>query len=141
MSEISIPVAPATGRSATFIGKIVKYRHYYALLLPALAIFLLFRYIPMAGIVIAFKKYNLVDGLFGSPWVGLTYFERLFTSPQFYRVLKNTIVISLLKVLIGFPGPILFALMLNEIANLRGKKIFRPSATCPISSPGWWWAA
>ena len=91
------------------LGRILKYRHYYALLLPALAIFLLFRYIPMAGIVIAFKKYNLVDGLFGSPWVGFTYFERLFTSPQFYRVLKNTIVISLLKVLIGFPGPIIFS--------------------------------
>ena len=72
-----------------------------------------------------------MDGLFGSPWVGFTYFERLFTSPQFYRVLKNTIVISLLKVLIGFPGPIIFALMLNEIANLRGKKIFQTISYLP----------
>ena len=131
MSELSIPVSPARRRSASLIGRIVKYRHYYALLLPALAIFLLFRYVPMAGIVIAFKKYNLVDGLFGSPWVGFTYFERLFNSPQFYRVLKNTVVISLLKVLIGFPGPIIFALMLNEIANLRGKKIFQTISYLP----------
>ena len=131
MSELSIPVSPARRRSASLIGRIVKYRHYYALLLPALAIFLLFRYVPMAGIVIAFKKYNLVDGLFGSPWVGFTYFERLFNSPQFYRVLKNTVVISLLKVLIGFPGPIIFALMLNEIASLRGKKIFQTISYLP----------
>ena len=131
MGELSVPATIATRRPAPLLNKIVRYRHYYALLLPAVAIFLLFRYIPMAGIVIAFKKYNLVDGLFGSPWVGFTYFERLFTSPQFYRVLKNTIVISLLKVLIGFPGPIIFALMLNEIANLRGKKILQTISYLP----------
>ena len=119
-----------TGES-TLIKKVLKYRDYYLLLLPAIALFILFRYIPMAGIVIAFKKYNLVDGLFGSPSAGFMYFERLFNSPQFYRVLKNTIVISVLKVLIGFPGPIIFALMLNEIAQRRPKKVFQTISYLP----------
>ena len=94
-------------------------------------LFVLFRYIPMAGIVIAFKKYTIDGGLFGSPWVGLDYFQRLFASEKFYQVLWNSVRISFFKIVVGFPGPIVFALLLNEIANLRWKKSFQTISYLP----------
>jgi putative aldouronate transport system permease protein len=119
------------GARGTFLKEVYRHREYLLLLLPALVIFLLFRYIPMAGIVIAFKKYTIAGGLFGSPWVGFTYFERLFDSEKFYQVLWNSIRISFLKIAIGFPGPIIFALLLNEVRQLTWKKSFQTISYLP----------
>ena len=113
------------------LKEVYRHREYLLLLLPALIIFILFRYIPMAGIVIAFKKYTIVGGLFGSPWVGFTYFERLFASEKFYQVLWNSIRISFLKIAIGFPGPIIFALLLNEVRQVAWKKSFQTISYLP----------
>ena len=118
-----------TGTRGTFLKEVYRHREY--LLLPALVIFVLFRYIPMAGIVIAFKKYTIAGGLFGSPWVGFTYFERLFDSEKFYQVLWNSIRISFLKIAIGFPGPIIFALLLNEVRQVAWKKSFQTISYLP----------
>ena len=115
----------------TFLKEVYRHREYLLLLLPALVIFVLFRYIPMAGIVIAFKKYTIAGGLFGSPWVGFTYFERLFDSEKFYQVLWNSIRISFLKIAIGFPGPIIFALLLNEVRQVAWKKSFQTISYLP----------
>ena len=120
-----------TGTRGTFLREVYRHREYLRLLLPALVIFVLFRYIPMAGIVIAFKKYTIAGGLFGSPWVGFTYFERLFDSEKFYQVLWNSIRISFLKIAIGFPGPIIFALLLNEVRALTWKKSFQTISYLP----------
>jgi putative aldouronate transport system permease protein len=109
----------------------VRHRQFYALLLPAAVFLVLMHYVPMAGIVIAFKQFNIKGGLWRSPWVGLKYFKQMFETPSFLRILWNTIRISFLKILFGFPAPILFALVLNEIPGLRAKKIFQTISYLP----------
>ncbi|MCU6797340.1 ABC transporter permease subunit [Paenibacillus sp. WQ 127069] len=95
----------------------------YLLLLPGLIVLLLFKYTPMFGVVIAFKDYNLFDGIWGSPWAGFTYFEELFANPKFYTVLVNTLLINLYKLVFQFPLPIILALMINEVRHLPFKRV------------------
>ncbi|MBB6672403.1 ABC transporter permease [Cohnella nanjingensis] len=87
---------------------------YLLVLLPVLYL-LVFKYIPMFGVLIAFKDFNAVDGILGSPWVGFKHFENLFASPNFPLLIKNTLAISFYALIAGFPIPILLALALNEI--------------------------
>ncbi|GGD97537.1 ABC transporter permease [Paenibacillus nasutitermitis] len=94
---------------------------YLVLFLP-LVYLIVFKYVPMAGIVIAFKDYNVIKGMWGSPWVGTKYFMQFFDSPNFWLYMKNTLGISLYGLLVGFPAPILLALALNEIRNGWFKK-------------------
>lgn len=86
-----------------------------SMLLPVMAFFLVFHYVPMAGLVVAFKDYVMSDGIFGSAWVGWDNFARLFSSEDFPRAVRNTLTISLLRLTFGFFAPVLLALMLNEI--------------------------
>ena len=99
-------------------------RHYwlYLFLLPGFVFLVVFRYIPMGGIIIAFKDYNNVKGVFGSPWVGVKHFEYMFQSAAFLRVLRNSIVISVYRLAAGFPAPILLALLLNEMRSQAYKR-------------------
>ena len=92
-------------------------KHYilYLMLLPGVVYFLLFRYFPMYGAIIAFKDYRVLEGFWGSPWVGLKHFNTIFSSPFFYNVLGNTLIISIAKLLAGLPVAICFALLLNEV--------------------------
>ncbi|WP_378122676.1 ABC transporter permease [Cohnella sp. GCM10012308] len=87
----------------------------YLLLVPGLLLLLLFKYIPMYGIVIAFQDYNIFDGISASEWVGLTQFRKLMHSAEFMQVFANTLLISIYKIVLLFPIPILIALLLNEI--------------------------
>lgn len=107
----------------TFLKK--KYGAYWQLytflLLPVVYI-IVFNYVPMVGAQIAFKKFNLMDGIWGSPWVGLRNFEKFFSAYQFQRVLVNTLTLSAYSILAAFPFPILFALMLNTVERVRFKK-------------------
>lgn len=120
------------GRSVReYLREIGRHRHYYVLLLPAIAMFVVFRYIPMAGIVVAFKRYNLDGGLFGGEWVGTLYFQRLFGNAKFFEVLWNTLRISVLKLVIGFPAPVVFALMLGEIRGKGARKTFQTISYLP----------
>lgn len=93
----------------------------YLLLLPTLLFFIIFHYIPMYGVQIAFKDFYATMGIIGSPWVGFDHFERFFESYYFWRLLKNTILLNLYQLLL-FPLPIIFALMLNELKNSAFKK-------------------
>ncbi|WP_404455510.1 ABC transporter permease [Oceanobacillus kapialis] len=93
----------------------------YLFLLPALTYFLIFHYLPMYGVQIAFKNFFATEGITGSPWAGFVHFERFFDSYYFWRLLKNTVLISLYQ-LVLFPLPIIFALMLNEVRNGLFKK-------------------
>ncbi len=99
------------------LKKIWFYRYLYILALPGLIYFILFAYVPMWGVLIAFKDFRLFRGFDGSPWVGLEHFIFFFTSPNFPRLLRNTIVISGLYLVFVFPAPILLALSLNELKN------------------------
>ncbi len=113
-------------------ANLLKYKERYLLLIPALALFLVFRYVPMAGIVLAWKQFTVTGGLFGSPWAGWKFFERLFQSPDFFRVLRNTLFINgVLRMGIAFFMPIVFALLLNEVANLRFKRVVQTVSYLP----------
>ena len=94
----------------------------YVMLAPTIIWLLLFLYKPMYGLQIAFKDYSVFRGIGGSPWVGLEHFHTLFGNDQFVRAVKNTFVISFYSLLIGFPVPILLALMFNEVLNQTFKK-------------------
>lgn len=91
----------------------------YLMILPGFLYFVAFKYLPMGGLIIAFKDYQPFLGLGGSPWVGLKHFERLFAEPTFLMLLRNTIALFLMDVLLVFPLPILFALLLNEARARR----------------------
>ncbi len=88
---------------------------YFILFAPVIAYFLVFKYAPIGGLIIAFKDYNFQDGVFGSPWVGLAQFETLFSNPQTLQIIRNTFVLSVLSLIIGFPFPILLAILMNEV--------------------------
>ncbi|VTR47096.1 maltose transporter membrane protein [Actinobacillus pleuropneumoniae] len=94
----------------------------YLLLIPGLVFLLLFKYTPMYGIVISFQDFNIFGGISGSEWVGMAQFERLLQSDEFLQVLINTLLISLYKITILFPIPIVIALMLNEVRRMFFKR-------------------
>jgi len=95
--------------------RLVRYRWLFVLLVPGLVYFAMFRYAPMYGVTIAFQDYLPFLGFSGSPWVGFKHFENLFSSPDFPRVLGNTLILALLNAVFVFPAPIVVALMLNEL--------------------------
>lgn len=92
-----------------------KHRWIYLMALPIMAYYICFSYIPIYGIQIAFKNYTFGKGIWGSPWAGLRHFESFFFGPYFGRLLRNTLLLSAYSLLICFPAPILFALLLNEV--------------------------
>lgn len=89
---------------------------------PVILFYLIFRYAPIGGLVIAFKDYNFYDGILNSPWVGLHYFEILFQDPRTLEIIRNTLFLSLLSLAVGFPIPILLAIMLNEVRSMVFKR-------------------
>jgi putative aldouronate transport system permease protein len=94
----------------------------YALLLPTIIYFFMFSIVPYYGLSIAFKDFSPFIGIADSKWVGLKHFERIFANPDFYRLLKNTILIHMYKLFFGFPVPIIFALLLNEVKHVLFKR-------------------
>ncbi|WP_426505610.1 ABC transporter permease [Dactylosporangium sp. McL0621] len=96
-------------------ARLVRYRWLYLMLVPGVVYFATFKYGPMYGIVIAFKDYVPFLGIDNSQWVGLKYFEQLFGSPDFLRILTNTLILAALKIAFAFPAPIVVALLLNEV--------------------------
>lgn len=101
------------------------------MLLPAVILILLFKYIPMYGVIIAFKDYNFMEGVWGSEWVGFQYFRELFSFDEFPRVVRNTVIISLMKLLVGFPIPIILALLLNELKFDKFKRMVQTITYLP----------
>ena len=103
----------------------------YFLILPVVVYLIIFNYIPMAGIVLGFERFTPKNGVYMSEWVGLKHFVTFFSSVFFVRVLKNTLILSLLSTLFGFPAPILFALLLNELENEYYKKVVQVVSYMP----------
>ena len=103
----------------------------YAMFLPVIAFYFIFKYLPMGGLVIAFKNFNFAKGIWGSPWVGLRYFEMLFNAPATLNIIRNTFVLSVLRIIFGFPAPILLALMINEMRENWYKKTIQTVSYMP----------
>lgn len=108
-----------------------KNKFRYLIILPVIAFYLIFCYKPMYGAIIAFKDYNPALGIFESPWVGFKHFAAFFDSFYFWRILKNTLIISFSSLLFGFPAPILLALLINEVTNKSYKKFVQTVSYIP----------
>ena len=103
----------------------------YLFVVPALIYLLLYCYYPMYGVQIAFKNFRVTKGIAGSEWVGLEHFRKFFSNPSCRALIKNTLVISLYSLVVGFPLPIIFALTLNEVAPGRYKKLVQTVSYAP----------
>lgn len=103
----------------------------YVLILPAVIYFLVFNYLPLYGIQIAFKDYKAVDGIAGSPWVGLEHFKTFFNAYYFKRLLANTLLLNVYSLLWSFPVPLILAIFLNQIRNPRRKRFIQTSIYVP----------
>lgn len=103
----------------------------YLLALIPVSFIIVFNYLPIGGIVMAFKDYSFRQGIFGSPWAGLKYFKQLVNMPIFADILKNTLIISLYSIVAGFPFPIILAFAFNEVRNQRIKKVIQTIAFAP----------
>ncbi|MCB4337953.1 putative multiple-sugar transport system permease YteP [Bacillus subtilis] len=114
------------------LSKLNQQKYLYLMILPGCIYFLLFKYVPMWGIVIAFQDYQPFLGILGSEWVGLKHFIRLFTEPTFFLLLKNTLVLFALNLAIFFPVPILLALLLNEVRIALFKKFVQTLIYIPL---------
>ena len=103
----------------------------YVLLFPSIILLIMFAYIPMLGLVIAFKDYSPANGILNSPWVGFKYFTQFFNSVQFGTTMMNTLKISIYSILVGFPLPILLALLCNQLRTGKFKKVFQVTTYLP----------
>ena len=111
-----------SGKIAKIKKEIRRNKYLYIMVLPVIAFYIIFHYAPMYGVIIAFKDFAPMKGILGSRWVGLLYFKQFFTSIYAGRTIVNTLLISILDLLWGFPAPILLALLLNEVKHTAFKK-------------------
>ena len=134
VTGIGAPLSRQGNAFTRWLRGFAGYKKYMALtlmFLPVVVYFFIFKYIPMGGIVIAFKNYKIKEGIFGSAWCGLDNFTKAFATPTFARSVQNTLIISGLKLLYGFPAPIILALMLNEVTHVRFKKTVQTISYLP----------
>ena len=131
MAERESTVAPEVVHRPKFLGAgygsmlrkdFVRNRTVYLMAVPVVAFFLVFYYVPMFGLVISFKRFTPALGILGSPWVGLKYFEDFFQSYFAVRIIRNTILLSVLSLIWGFPAPIILALLINEVRSTPFKR-------------------
>ncbi|RXZ82945.1 sugar ABC transporter permease [Paenibacillaceae bacterium] len=130
----SPPIRPITASgqpSASVWRRFISQWDYQLMILPAILFLVIFSYGPMWGVLMSFQEYNLFKGFWDSEWVGFTHFRMFFESPEFWRIMRNTFVISILKLAIGFPAPIILALMLNEIGGIAFKRIVQTITYIP----------
>lgn len=121
--------------SLSFLSRAKKditvHKGLYLMLLPVLLFYIIFAYAPMYGAVIAFKDFTPIKGILGSDWAGFRYFNDFFESPYFFRVLRNTLKISLVNLIVCFPASIALALLMNEIRNMKFKKTVQTISYVP----------
>lgn len=117
--------------SGTLKRDVIRNRYIYIMLIPVVAYFVVFHYLPMAGIQIAFKDYSIAKGIADSPWVGFKHFISYFNSYYFERLIRNTVLLSVYNILFGFPAPILLAILINEVKNTKFKRIVQTITYLP----------
>ena len=118
-------------KRAAFAAHMKRCWPYYLFVLPAVLDCIIFRYVPMYGLQIAFKDYRVKLGIWGSPWAGMKYFQRFLSSPVFPQLMRNTLLISFSSLLFGFPVPILVAFMINELKGTRYKRFVQTATYAP----------
>ncbi|XBG73625.1 ABC transporter permease subunit [Enterococcus cecorum] len=112
----------SANKSDSFLQKVKKQKLLLVMLVPGLVLTFIFKYIPMYGVLIAFKDYNPLRGILDSPWIGFTEFEKFLSSPNFMNLLMNTLKLSVYGLLLGFLPPIILAIMLNQLLSEKAKK-------------------
>lgn len=130
-TKVITAVGPIQRKKKGFISNIKKHYILYLMFLPVIICLLLFNYIPMWGVLLAFKNYVPWYGFFGSKWVGLYNFQYIFNTPDFSRLLYNTVIINVYKMIFGFPAPIIFALLLNEVKGKLFKRTVQTISYMP----------
>lgn len=131
MSTAAVPRQPSNKAMRWLLREWRMRKYLYLMSLPVLAFFVIFRYIPMYGVVIAFKRFVPRQGIFGSKWVGLGQFMDFFSSFYAGRIVRNTIMLSAYSILFNFPAPILLALMLNEVRHAGYRKTIQTITYMP----------
>lgn len=125
--QTSIPIKSRTSRGKHY----KRYWQLYAMMALPVLYFIIFKYVPMFGNILAFRRYRPGMGPYGVSWVGFRYFENFIKDPSFWRAFRNTLVISLGNLIINFPIPIIFAIMLNEVRHVRFKKVVQTVSYMP----------
>ena len=118
-------------KKSNFLSYLKKKRQMYILLIPGILHYLIFRYIPMGGIIVAFKDYDIYKGILKSPWIGTENFTAFISSPDFWMLIKNTVLLGTYTLLFTFPAPIIFAILLNELRFKRYKKLVQTVSIFP----------
>lgn len=121
-TEKTVSKKSKTASTKKFWNEIYRDRYLYMMMLLPMVFFVVFKYIPMFGTMIAFKDYKINQGILGSAWVGLKHFSALAKSADFYNIFGNTLLLSVLNIVCGFPVPIVLAILLNELRNVKFKK-------------------
>ena len=128
MDERALPATRSPSETRT---RILKHKYLYILLLPAVIHYIIFAYLPIYGITLAFQEFSYRRGILGSPWVGFKHFETLFAFRGFWQVFNNTVVISVVKLITSFPVPIIIAVMLNEVRGSLSRRFYQTVYTFP----------
>lgn len=116
---------------ARFLRDFALNKYLYLMMVPVIAYYVIFHYAPMYGAIIAFKEYTPIKGILGSEWVGLANFQDFFSTYYFWRILKNTVIISLLTLCFEFPAPIILALLINEVRHQLFKRVVQSITYMP----------
>lgn len=114
-----------------FIRRVKKNKYLYLLFFLPFCYYIIFHYWPMYGIIIAFKDYNIVKGIIGSPWVGFEHFKKFLFDPYFWKLVRNTLLINIYGLIWSFPAPIILALLLNEVRNQKFKRFVQSVSYLP----------
>jgi putative aldouronate transport system permease protein len=109
----------------------LRNKYLYIILMPTIVYYIIFAYVPMYGIILAFKEFDYSKGIIGSPWIGMANFNEIFADPDFIRAFWNTIIISLGRLIFVFPIPIVVAILINEISSVRIRRFYQTVFTFP----------
>lgn len=133
--EANVAVAPLAKKKNPFIKDLTTNYNLYLMILPCLILFVLFYYMPMYGVIISFKDYDMLDGIMGSPWVGFDHFTKFFQSHYFWRLVRNTLSLGFLNMIWNFFPPIILAILMNEAKNIPFKKTVQTVTYLPYFVP------
>lgn len=135
MEQTSVGITNSTAikrkSGSTLAGDLIRERWLYIMLAPGILYFIIYKYLPMWGVLIAFKNYMPYSGFLGSKWVGMEHFIRFFTNDAFWQLFRNTLVLALYNLVFFFPAPIIVALMMNEIRRDSYKRLIQTMVYVP----------
>lgn len=131
LKKRNLPATKELPSGSSFLQKVRRDKYLLLLVLPCMLYYLIFKYLPLFGIVISFQNYNQFKGILSSEWVGLKYFRMFVESPDFYKILRNTFLLGFYKLFFGFPVPILLALLINEMRKELLKRFVQTVSYLP----------